>query len=86
MRSCWGMWGGFPPKRTTPGCCASLRRPCSAAPNARLLLLGQGPLEAETRALAQELGVADRVIFAGVRTNVQVFYHAMDAFLLPQPV
>ena len=52
-------------------------------PNARLLLLGQGPLEAETRALAQELGVADRVIFAGVRTNVQVFYHAMDAFLLP---
>ena len=27
--------------------------------------------------------MADRVIFAGVRTNVQAFYHAMDAFLLP---
>lgn len=52
-------------------------------PDARLLLLGTGPLEQETRALADRLGVADRVIFAGVRTNVQAFYHAMDAFLLP---
>ena len=52
-------------------------------PNARLLLLGGGALEGETRALAKELGVADRVIFAGVRTNVQAFYAAMDAFLLP---
>lgn len=52
-------------------------------PNARLLLLGGGPLEEDTRALARELGVADKVIFAGVRTNVQAFYAAMDAFLLP---
>ena len=52
-------------------------------PGAKLLLLGTGPLEAETRALAARLGVAERVIFAGVRTNVQAFYHAMDAFLLP---
>ena len=52
-------------------------------PNARLLLLGAGALEQDMRALAAELGVAGRVIFAGVRTNVQAFYAAMDAFLLP---
>ena len=52
-------------------------------PNARLLLLGGGALEGEIKELAKALGVADRVIFAGVRTNVQAFYAAMDAFLLP---
>ncbi len=52
-------------------------------PNARLLLLGGGALEGEIKELAKALGVADKVIFAGVRTNVQAFYAAMDAFLLP---
>ena len=54
-------------------------------PRARLLLLGTGPQDALDRmhALAAELGLTDSVIFAGVRTNVQSFYDAMDAFLLP---
>ena len=35
------------------------------------------------QALAAELGLGDSVIFAGVRSNIQSFYDAMDAFLLP---
>ena len=35
------------------------------------------------QALAAELGLGDSVIFAGVRSNIQSFYNAMDAFLLP---
>ncbi|MDD4851423.1 MAG: glycosyltransferase [Gemmiger sp.] len=52
-------------------------------PTAKLLLLGTGPLEENARALAKELHIDDRVIFAGVRTAVADFYNAMDAFMLP---
>lgn len=52
-------------------------------PNARLLLLGGGALEGSMKALAQELGLGQAVLFAGVRTNIAAFYDAMDAFLLP---
>lgn len=50
---------------------------------ARLLLLGEGPLLDETRARAAALGLADRVVFAGVRRDTAACYNAMDAFLLP---
>lgn len=52
-------------------------------PNARLLLLGSGTLEADARAKAQALGLSEAVIFAGVRSDTAACYAAMDAFLLP---
>lgn len=54
-------------------------------PKARLVLLGGGEpgyIE-EMQNLARSLGLGDSVIFAGVRSNMQGFYDAMDAFLLP---
>ena len=50
-----------------------------------LVLLGGGdPAYVEKmQALSAELGLGDSVIFAGVRSNIQSFYDAMDAFLLP---
>ena len=50
-------------------------------PKARLILLGEGQLMEEVRALAAPLG--DRVIFAGVHSDMVRYYRAMDAFLLP---
>lgn len=54
-------------------------------PRARLVLLGGGPAPyiEKMQALARELQLGDSVIFAGVRSNIQGFYDAMDAFLLP---
>ena len=54
-------------------------------PGARLLLVGTGPQEAvdAAHALAAELQLTDRVIFAGVRSDLPALYAAMDAFLLP---
>ena len=51
----------------------------------RLVLLGGGDAEyvEKIHALAQELQVSDRVIFAGVRSDIPAFYDAMDAFVLP---
>ena len=52
-------------------------------PRARLVLVGGGALEQQVRQQAKELGLENSVIFAGVRGDMQRFYHAMDVFLLP---
>lgn len=51
----------------------------------RLALVGDGPMEEALRALADEMGVADRVHFAGDRPHDEVFawITAADVFALP---
>ena len=51
--------------------------------HARLLLVGDGELLAENERLAEELGVRDRVIFAGLRSDVDRMLQAMDVFVFP---
>lgn len=54
----------------------------AALPEARLLLVGDGG-EAETlRALAERLGVAERVVFAGYRADAQRLLGALDVFVM----
>lgn len=48
----------------------------------RLLLVGDGPLRPTIVARAQELGIADRVVFAGSRDDVPEMLAAMDVFVL----
>lgn len=50
--------------------------------DARLVLLGKGELEAQLRSLAQELGIAERVEFAGFVENVQDHLANADVFVL----
>jgi glycosyltransferase involved in cell wall biosynthesis/peptidoglycan/xylan/chitin deacetylase (PgdA/CDA1 family) len=49
--------------------------------DAKLLILGSGESE-ETRAYAQELGVADKVIFPGPVANPTAYYLSADIFVL----
>ena len=48
-----------------------------------LILLGEGPLMEDTRKLAEELGVADRVHFLGNHKNIADYYQTMDYFVYP---
>lgn len=48
-----------------------------------LLLVGTGELEPELRRRAQELEIADRVIFYGVSDQVEQLLWAMDVFAFP---
>lgn len=48
-----------------------------------LLLLGEGEKMEETRRLARELQVEDKVYFAGNKSNVHDYYQAMDYFVYP---
>jgi glycosyltransferase involved in cell wall biosynthesis len=49
---------------------------------ARLAIVGQGPLEAELRALGRDLGVDDKIVWAGFHTNIPVVMRAFDTFVL----
>jgi glycosyltransferase involved in cell wall biosynthesis len=53
-------------------------------PEARLLLIGKGPLEAAVLATATRLGTVDRIRFAGARADIaRLMVGAMDVFVLP---
>lgn len=49
----------------------------------KLLLVGNGPLQAEIQNLVNQKGLGDKVIFAGLQKDVVGFYGAMDVLLLP---
>lgn len=52
-------------------------------PDARLQLIGDGELRKEMEQLATELGVAQKVQFAGLQSNVYPWLHDADVFILP---
>ncbi|HIZ49413.1 glycosyltransferase [uncultured Subdoligranulum sp.] len=49
----------------------------------KLMLVGTGEMEGEMRAAAARHGLTDRVLFAGVQSDVPAFMNAFDVFLLP---
>jgi len=49
---------------------------------ARLVIFGEGPLEGELHACAQEMGIGDRVLFAGYTDDLHAGYAVADLFAL----
>lgn len=52
-------------------------------PDAVLVLIGQGQLEADLRQKAGLLGIEDKVLFLGQRSDTDKLYQMMDVFVLP---
>jgi glycosyltransferase involved in cell wall biosynthesis len=52
-------------------------------PDAHLLIAGEGPEKARLRTLAHELGIAERVVFAGIRSDIAELIRASSLVLLP---
>jgi glycosyltransferase involved in cell wall biosynthesis len=62
---------------------ATLLRAFAGIPNnTRLVIAGAGPLDAELRSLAPELGLRDRVSFPGFQGDVRPWMQAADGFVL----
>jgi glycosyltransferase involved in cell wall biosynthesis len=57
--------------------------PRLAATNAHLLLVSNGPDAGKCRALAERLGVGDRVHFLGTRSDIPRLFHAASAVIVP---
>lgn len=51
--------------------------------DAKLIIVGEGEMKEQIIAKAEELGVAQRVIFTGQKDSTEMYYSAMDCFLLP---
>jgi len=83
-------WGGGGPRILTVGNLKPVKNhplllrafAALGRPEARLMLLGQGRNEAALRALADSLGIGDRVIFAGFHPDPAPFYATADLFVL----
>lgn len=52
-------------------------------PDAKLVLVGRGPLEAAMKRKAEELGMKDNVLFLGVREDIPKLLSMMDIFVFP---
>ena len=77
-----GTVGNVRPVKNYPFLLNAMRRLADMSPNARLLCVGGGPQLEEMKTLARSLGLADRVMFTGLTTDVRPFVAAMDAFAL----
>lgn len=85
-----GAWGGAGPRILTVG---SLKRAKNHAlllrafarldrKDARLLILGDGPLRGELQALAADLGIARRLVMPGFALDPWPYYASADLFVL----
>lgn len=52
-------------------------------PASRLVFVGQGQDEKMLKEMCHKLGIADRVIFAGLQKDIQAWLSAFDIFLFP---
>lgn len=56
---------------------------CKCVPDAKLLLVGNGPAEASIQEKVKNLGLEQNVLFLGLRDDVHRILQAMDVFMLP---
>ena len=86
--NCLSAEGG---KEHTPSCALRSSVQMSSSPgsnvyglqsNVYLLLVGDGPERANLERQARDLGVADRVRFAGFQSDPEPYYSVMDLFIL----
>jgi len=54
-----------------------------SCPDARLLLVGDGPLRANLEALSEALDMKDKIIFAGFRSDIKEVLASMDVLAIP---
>lgn len=75
--------GRFNEQKNHAGLLRAFRLLLSEHPNCYLNLLGDGELMPQVKALAQELGISERISFLGSQSNVYPYLRDADIFVLP---
>jgi glycosyltransferase involved in cell wall biosynthesis len=65
---------------------AAMPRVLAVAPDAYLLMVGDGPLRGALEQQAADVGLRNRVVFVGFQTDPRPYLSLMNAFVLPVPV
>jgi glycosyltransferase involved in cell wall biosynthesis len=55
---------------------------CAKRPDARFMIVGEGPLGEELKRLAGSYGIAEKVLFTGQRMDIPALLAAMDLYLV----
>ena len=77
-----GTVGNFTPKKDHRTLLLAFQQLRRRVPGARLVMVGSGPLEAATRQLVDELGLAGSVHLLGMRDDVPLLVPGLDVFCL----
>lgn len=78
-----GHVGRFDQVKNHPFLLKTFARIAESDPEARLVMVGTGRLEADVRALAAQLRIEQSVIFAGATQDIAAFMALFDLFLFP---
>jgi glycosyltransferase involved in cell wall biosynthesis len=78
----WLAVGRFEIAKDYPNLLRAFREVRAREPRARLVIVGQGSLQAEAEALTDELGLRDAVRFLGARDDVPAVMSAADGYVM----
>ena len=78
-----GHVGRFFPQKNHEFLIDVFKEVCKQKPNAKLLLLGDGPSQDKIRQKVDFWGIAEAVVFSGLQKDPAPFYSAMDVFCFP---
>ncbi|KRQ01518.1 hypothetical protein AOQ72_08615 [Bradyrhizobium yuanmingense] len=77
--------GRFSPEKSLPHLLQAFHGVVQSLPNSELVLVGAGPTVESLKALAAELGIIDKVTFAGSKSGNQLFDEYLKATCLVLP-
>ena len=78
-----GFVGRFVPGKGGEILLAAARKVIAEHPDARFAFIGDGPLRGAWQLLARSLGIEDRVVFTGSRSDMPEIYASLDIVALP---
>lgn len=76
------MMAAFEPRKRHVAFLQAFARVAHTMPDLKLLLAGRGPEEARVRAAVQDLGLGDRVVFCGHRSDPEALFALADLSIL----
>lgn len=79
----FGLFGRLTRQKDQKSFLLAARRVLDRFGHARFVLVGDGEDRPMLTALSQDLGLGDRLIFTGFRTDIPELLNALDAFVLP---
>lgn len=78
-----GMVANFSPIKNHEFIIKVFENVCKRIPNSKLLFVGDGSTRRKIEQQVETLGLKDKVIFAGVRKDINKLLQAVDVFVLP---
>jgi glycosyltransferase involved in cell wall biosynthesis len=78
-----GVLGRFSPEKGPDHFLHAFSHAAARRPDLRAVMVGDGPLLARCRSLAERLGIAQRVVFPGFRSDLASIYEALDLVVIP---